>query len=221
VTTAVVSAVEPLKITFFLRTPISLAFPWMNFDSLVLHAVLRERLGERYYSLPSKIPSHVAEEALQDVPLKKWRDLFVASVSLIDGEPSVFHYYKRGDFPFPKGKISRGSGFFKDFMLKAVYVPAKSVTFYATGEAEELRRLLRLIPALGKETNIGFGWVKSFAVEEAEGEYGLVKDGRAMRPIPVEYVRYYEDAAPLAYRPPYWARENVRMCVVPFTRVEL
>jgi hypothetical protein len=212
---------DPVKITFFMKTPISLAFPWMSLDSLVVHVLLQERLGDNYYTLPSKTPSNIVDDVIGEVPLKRWRDLFVASVSLIDGEPSVFHYYKRGDFPFPRGKISRGRGFFKDFMLKAVYIPARTVTFYATGEAEELRRLLNLVPALGKETNIGFGWVKRVVVEETDEEYGLVKDGLAMRPIPVEYVKHYEDSAPLAYKPPYWARENVRTCVVPFTQVKL
>jgi len=42
-----------------------------------------------------------------------------------------------------------------------------------------------------------------------------------MRPIPVKLLRSYEDAAYLAYRPPYWAKESVDLCAVPFTHVEL
>jgi len=210
---------EDLEIVFHLSSPISLGFPWVFFDSLLAHVMLREELGEKYYSLPTKIP-------VKDIPrppLKYYRDVPVASVSIIEPAPSlqVFSYFKRGDHPFPKGRISRGSGFFKDFYLKAVYAPAQRVRFYATGEAGEIKRLVGKVSALGKERNIGFGFVKKVEVAEAEGEYGLVKDGLAMRPIPVKYLRYYEDSAYLAYKPPYWARESVELCAVPFTRVEL
>jgi hypothetical protein len=212
--------VTPLKVVFHLSTPVALGHPWIFFDSLLVHIKFKEELGERYYSLPTKI----SVDALPEIPLKKWRDLYVASVSIFvphNVEKYVFSYFKRGDFPFPRGKISRGSGFFKDFYLKAVYVPARAVVFYATGELEEVKRLVSKVYALGKERNIGFGFVKKVEVEEVEHEWGLVKDGVAMRPIPVDYLSYYEDAAYMTYKPPYWSNKNVRLCAVPFTRVAL
>jgi hypothetical protein len=210
---------ENLEVVFHLSTPISLGFPWIFFDSLLAHVMLKEELGENYYSLPTKIP-------IKDIPrppLKYYYDVPVASVSIIEPNPGlqVFSYFKRGDFPFPRGKISRGSGFFKDFYLKAIYVPAQRVRFYATGELSEVERLVSKIPALGKDRNIGFGFVKLVEVREVPFEFGLVKDGLAMRPIPVRYLKHYEDSAYLAYKPPYWARESVDLCAVPFTRVEL
>ena len=217
----------PLRVIFHLSTPIALGYPWISFDSLLAHVKLKEELGERYYSLPSKTPvREISEIKLEsgEIPLKKWRDLYVASVSLFEPsnvETYVFNYFKRGDFPFPRGRIRRGSGFFKDFYLKVVYVPARRVVFYATGEVEEVRRLVSRVHALGKERNIGFGFVKRVEVEEVEEEWGLVKDGVAMRPIPVEYLSYYEDAAYMAYKPPYWSSKNIKLCAVPFTRVVL
>jgi hypothetical protein len=210
---------EPLEITFYLSTPVALGFPWIFFDSLVAHVRLREELGERYYSLPTKIPLG----GVPDIPIKRWRDVPVASVSIFEPatELHTFSYFKRGDFPFPRGKISRASGFFKDFYLKAVYVPAVRVRFYATGEFKEVERLVKLVPALGKERNIGFGFVKRVEVREIEHEWGLVKDGVAMRPIPVRYLKAYEDATYMAYKPPYWSKHSVDLCAVPFTRVEL
>jgi hypothetical protein len=210
---------EPLEIVFYLQTPISLGFPWIFFDSLLAHVRLKEELGERYYSLPTKIPLG----GVPDIPIKRWHDVPVASVSIFEPttELHTFSFFKRGDFPFPRGKISRASGFFKDFYLKVVYVPATRVRFYATGELREVERLVKLVPALGKERNIGFGFVKRVEVREVEHEWGLVKDGIAMRPIPVKYLRSYEDATYMAYKPPYWSKHSVDLCAVPFTRVEL
>jgi hypothetical protein len=211
--------VTPLKVTFFLRTPVALGFPWIFFDSLLAHVALREELGERYYSLPTKTPI----DRIPDLPLKRWRSVYVASVSVFEPETelAVYQFYKRGDFPFPRGKIRRGSGFFKDFIIRAAYVPAHKVVFYATGELQEVKRLVSKVSALGKERNVGFGAVKEVRVEETEGEWGLVRGGLAMRPIPVKLLRRYEDAAYLAYKPPYWAKESVDLCAVPFTHVEL
>ena len=210
---------EPLEVVFRLKTPVALGFPWISFDSLLAHVKLKELLGEHYYALPTKIPA----SADLDVPVKLWRDVPVASVSIFEPEPllQVFSYFKRGDLPFPRGKVSRASGFFKDFYLKTAYAPAERVRFYCTGEREEVERLCRKVPALGKERNIGFGFVEGVEVREAEGEWGLVKDGVAMRPIPVEYLKRWEDAAFLAYKPPYWSKHNVKLCCIPFTRVEL
>ena len=209
----------PLKVTFLLRTPVALGFPWIFFDSLLAHVMLREELGERYYSLPTKIPI----DRVPELPLKRWGDVYVASVSIFEPEAelAVYQFYKRGDFPFPRGKVRRGSGFFKDFIVRAPYVPAHRVVFYATGEAGEVERLVRKVAALGKERNVGFGAVRDVEVEEWGQEWGLVRGGLAMRPIPVRLLKRYEDAAYLAYRPPYWAKESVELCAVPFTHVEL
>jgi hypothetical protein len=211
--------VTPLKVTFLLRTPVALGFPWIFLDSLLAHVMLREELGERYYSLPTKIPI----DRVPELPLKRWGDVYVASVSMFEPEAelAVYQFYKRGDFPFPRGKIRPGSGFFKFFRINAPYVPAHRVVFYATGELGEVKRLVSKIAALGKERNVGFGAVRGVEVEEAEEEWGLVRDGLAMRPIPVRLLKRYEDAAYLAYRPPYWAKESVDLCAVPFTHVEL
>lgn len=209
---------QPLEVVFHLRTPIALGSPWLMFDSLLAHVKLKEELGERYYTLPTKVPAAGVE-----LPLKRWADLYVASASILEPDAGLhtFSYFKRGDFPFPKGRVERGRGFFKDFYLRVVYAPALRVRFYAAGEVDEVRRLVAKVVGLGKERNIGFGFVKKVEVREVEHEWGLVKDGLAMRPIPVRYLKRYEDAAYLPYRPPYWAKESVALCAPPFTRVEL
>ncbi|MEM3387748.1 MAG: hypothetical protein QXN08_08805 [Nitrososphaerales archaeon] len=216
---------EPLKVTVKLKTPIGLGFPWIHFDALLAHLLVKIELGEEYYRLPTKIPRFFLSDPQMrkeiNLPLKTYKDIYVASVSIINGDPVTFNYYKKGDFPFPRGKIRRGSGFFKDFNLKTVYIPAEKVVFYATGEKKEIEWIMKHLPAIGKERNIGFGFVKEVIVEEAEEEYGLTKDGMCMRPIPVKYLSYYEDTAWLSYKPPYWSKDTIDLCGVPFTRCEL
>lgn len=209
----------PLEVVFHLRTPVALGFPWIFFDSLLAHIRLKEELGERYYSLPTKVPMG----AQLRVPLKRWRDVPVASVSIFEPQAglAVFSFFKRGDFPFPRGRVERSRGFFKDYYLRAAYIPAVRVRFYCTGELEEVARLCRKVPALGKERNIGFGFIKRVEVREVEEEWGLVWNGVAMRPIPVRYLKSWEDAAWMAYKPPYWSKKSFDLCAVPFTRVEL
>jgi hypothetical protein len=213
---------EPLEVKIYFKTPIALGFPWLYLDSILINLKVIEELGESYFTPPPKVDSLLVD--IPDVPIKKWKDVYVSSVSIF--EPSdvgfqVFQYFKRGDYPFPGGKIRRGSGFFKDFYLRVGYLPVRSIKFYCTCEKDEVERLLKKAPAIGKERNIGFGFVKEVEVKEIEHEWGLVKDGLAMRPIPVTYLEEYEDTAYLAYKPPYWMKENITLCAVPFTRVKL
>ena len=215
----------PLEVVFHLKTPLALGHPWLHLDSLLAHVLLREELGERYYALPTKVADREAGRAVEArLPLKRWRDVPVASVSIFEppsAQLQLFSFFKRGDFPFPRGRVDRARGFFKDYYLRAAYAPVQRVRFYCTGEQEEVARLCRMISALGKERNIGFGFVKRVEVREVEEEWGLVREGVAMRPIPIDYLRQWEDVSWLAYKPPYWSKQNVKLCCVPFTRVEL
>jgi len=212
---------EPLEVTIYFKTPIALGFPWLFLDSILINLKIIDELGERYFTSP-KVGSALLD--IPDIPIKKWRDVYVSSVSI--SEPSdvglqVFQYFKKGEYPFPEGKIHKGRGFFKDFYLRVGYLPMRSIRFYCTCEKDEVERLLKKAPAIGKERNIGFGFIKKVEVKEIGHEWGLVKDGLAMRPIPVAYLKKYEDTAYLAYKPPYWSKEHVVLCAVPFTRVEL
>ena len=118
-------------------------------------------------------------------------------------------------------KISRGSGYFKDFAMSLVYIPAKKVTFYANADPDILEMLFEALPALGKKTSIGFGFIKDFKIEELDEDYSIVWDGIAMRPIPYFMLKSQEELVMLAYKAPFWAKENVALCAPPFTKVEL
>ena len=63
---------EVLKIVFKLKTPILLGHPWIFFDSLIMHVLLRRELGDEYYNLPSNYPLQDLVDNF-DLPIRKVR----------------------------------------------------------------------------------------------------------------------------------------------------
>lgn len=216
----------PFRVTFHMTTPISLAHPWINGDSLIAYLLMRDLLGEDFYTLPTKSPLNLP--ALLELPLKKsWNDpgVYHASVSLFDTDRKYLTtIYKRFDtedldhVTTRKSKIPRGMGFFKDCMIRLPLAPCRDVTFYYNGNLGECERLLRCVSHLGKDRDKGYGQVRGVDVEEMDEDYSLFRDGVAMRPIPYRYIR--DRGIPtrmmtLAYTLPYWWRSNAEPCIVP------
>lgn len=209
-----------------MSTPICLSYPFIFFDGVIAHLLWRYSEPEEYRVLPSKrVVKKVGELKL---PLKRYyfaKDEFIyhASVSIFDtNDAYVTTIYKKFCERYldlnkvRRKKIDRTRGHFKDWQIKLVYIPARKVVFYANGDAEEIEKLLKGLPGLGKKTSIGFGAVKSYKVREIREDWSIVKDGIAMRSIPLEAVELYSEAVPMAWKAPYWAKENVAMCVPPF-----
>ena len=222
---------RPLQITFRMRTPVNLTYPFIFLDGIVAHLMNRYLDPEGYRALPSK---RVVKEASDvDIPIKKLHIpnkgyIYHASVSIFDRTEAyttkVFKRFCEKYFDFNKvrkKRIDRRRGFFKDFSLQYVYIPARKVTFYACGDADALEFLLSGLPGIGKRTSIGFGMIKDYSIKEISKDFSIVKRGVAMRAIPIEVVKYAEEIVPMAYKPPYWSKEVVTPCVPPFARVEL
>jgi CRISPR type IV-associated protein Csf3 len=217
---------EPLKVIFEMTSPIMLAHPFIHLDGLILHLLYRDLLGDDYYCLPSKNPIDFSEWI--KAPIKQTEDIYHASVSFFDTDTKfATTIYKRFCTEYldllqtKKRKITRGSGFFRDYMMKMVYIPAKAVFFYVNGNRAEIERLLRHVVSIGKKTAYGFGRVKSLRIEEIDADYSIAKNGIAMRPIPVRMLSDAETTMLLAYKPPYWDKRNVELCAFPQTIIKL
>jgi len=220
------SAYTPLKITFFMRTPICLTYPFIHFDALLAHLTLRRKDPLGYRCLPSK--KVVKSCGDTPLPLKKHHSIYHASISFFDtSDAYTTTIYKRFCERYlnlrkiKKKRIDKSRGLFKDYMISLVYIPARKVTFYACGNADEIKTLLQGLPALGKKTAIGYGFVKSFEIKEIDKDYSIIKDGKAMRAIPIKFLRSASDIARLAYKAPYWASENTDLCATPGASVKL
>jgi len=114
----------------------------------------------------------------------------VESVSILESTQYKLEVmYKRFEDRWAGGKrkIYRGSGLFRDFMIQHLYVPTRTVIFYARADLEILKDLLKDLIGLGDNWRVGWGAVRKFVIEEIEEGWSIVADGRAMRPIPVRF----------------------------------
>ncbi|MDQ7851146.1 MAG: hypothetical protein RB148_12825 [Armatimonadota bacterium] len=214
------------QIVFYLATPVALNHPWLHLDGLISHLVALRVLGRDYYVLPTKTVTSLSAKQLgryQRV-LRQWWELPQASVSFFHPDDLFsLRYFKRFEprgFPGER-KIDLGRGHYRTWMLRHVYCPAETVTFYGTGDLELVRDLLSDLTHIGNDNRVGWGRIHRLEVTELPEDRSLVWEGKAMRPIPIRFLRKWEDAVPLAWRPPYWAAENVEVCAPPGARVVL
>jgi len=220
----------PLRVIFKTTTPVCIAHPWIAFDGLLAHTLLRKILGDDYRALPSKAPADVSSLKL---PVKKFQKsdkfFYHASISFFDVQDHyrtvIYKRFHEKDLyrvkQLRKKKIVRGSGHFRDFMISLVYVPCRSVTFYVNGDKKEIRELCRAIPSIGKKSAIGFGEITSVEISEIDRDRSIIYSGKAMRPIPQWAFKSAEEKWLLAYIFPYWSRRNVDLCAVPSRGVKM
>jgi len=218
----------PFKVTFKMGSPVCVTTPWINFDGLLAHLLLLDALGQDFFITPKKLNlSAYLPKNRRLIPLKKTGDIYHASVSqFIPHSIRVTQIYKRFEERWTRKlnrkKIHTGSGHFRAFVMKQVYVPCKEVIFYALGDMDIVGGLIeKYICGLGNDYRIGFGIVRDVVFEELEEDWSIVAHGVAMRPIPVEMCEEYEDAAYLAYKGPYWSPKSVALCVPPGARCKL
>jgi CRISPR type IV-associated protein Csf3 len=118
-------------------------------------------------------------------------------------------------------QVNLGSGPFRNWMLRHVLVSAEWCKFYGYGNVERVRYLLSRITGLGNDNRMGWGRIHRLTVREIDEDRSLAWQGRAMRPIPCRFLRAWDDAVMLAWRPPYWAAQNIELCAPPGAQVEL
>ena len=223
------SRFRPFKVVFKLGSPVALSHPWIHFDSLISHLLLLEAFGQDYFITPKKFDiSPYLPKNNRLLPIKRTGEIYHASVSQFIPKYSVkiTRIYKRfedkwaGDLD--KKKIRVGSGHFRSYAMAEPYIACKEVVFYVNGDLEIIKGLiLRNVIGLGNDLRIGFGTVRDIIFEEIEEDWSLVAGDIAMRPIPVEMCKEYEEAAYIAYKGPYWNPKNVALCVPPGARCKL
>ena len=227
---------QPFQITFHLQAPVVLGSPWLMFDGIISHLIFRERLSQDYYTLPSKEPVTIHDQQLIK-PIKRSRtygaadngDLIHASVAQFDipaSQAGTVTVYKRFDeahcheIATEQRKINVGAGHYRAYMMRLPYLPARSATFYCNGDLAEVLRLIGYLPGLGKKTAYGYGMIRSVSVEETPEDYSLVKDGVAMRPLPCSFGYESDEKMYLAWKAPYWSKQNVTVCVPPGAKLK-
>lgn len=123
------------------------------------------------------------------------------------------------DFRGRRGKINASSGRYKAYRMPIPVQLVSEITWTAEGDAEEIRRLLRVVTHIGKKRSQGYGLVGEWIVEEIPGEWSEWVDGRPTRAIPIDgsSVKPREGVRIGRYgiRPIYWHPDTHRLCYLP------
>ena len=223
-----------------MKTPILLGHPWIFFDSLITHILLRCELGDEYYNLSSKYPLQEIVDKL-NVPIKRiyysnGKYFYDCSVSIVDGEfypyknMCVTHVRKKftekyvHEVKTRKTKIEISKGMYKLYDIKFIYVPCREITFYANCVETEIIELLKYVKYIGKKRAEGFGFVKEFNYVKTSLKTAIqLPDETITRPVPaklinqIETLRKYKHCELVAQtiKPPYWNIKNVELCTIP------
>lgn len=221
---------QPLEIVVEVTPPIYITSPWLYLDSILKYLCLREALGDLFYILPSE---ETVDTSLLEIPLKKTDDIYHSSVGIYN-EPKLYKdtIYKRFTDKETykltkkqqKGRIKTNQGHFKDFMIDIPILITDQITFYCNGDKKEITRLLKHLTSIGKKTSIGSGRIRKITVNEIDEDYSFFRDEKVMRPIPASWdvpitngMRFEQHT----YKPPYWDKNNVTMCIVPENQLSI
>ena len=221
----------PLQIVMDVIPPIYIASPWLHLDSILSYLCLRDALGDLFYCMPTE---ETIDVSLLNLPLKRTSDVYHSSVGIYANNVKLYRdtIYKRFTdkethkltHRQQKGRIKTNQGHFKDFMINLPIIITDTITFYCNGDKEELERLLSHLTSIGKKTSIGGGRIRNITITETNEDYSFFKDNCIMRPIPATMdVPVFEGMIfqQQPYKPPYWDKNNVCMCIVPENQIKL
>ena len=221
----------PLQVVMEVIPPIYITAPWIHLDSLLSYLCTRDALEDLFYCMPT---DETIDISLLDLPLKKTDDVYHSSVGIYDDNAKLYRdtIYKRFTDKEThkltrkqqKGRIKTNQGHFKDFMINLPILITNKITFYCNGDKEEITRLLSYLTNIGKKTSIGSGKIRKITVNSINEDYSFFKNEKIMRPIPatldvpVVPGMVFEQQP---YKPPYWDKNNVCMCIVPENQLQM
>ena len=221
----------PLQVVMEVIPPIYITSPWLHLDSVLSYLCLRDALGDLFYCMPTE---ETIDVSLLDLPLKRTSDVYHSSVGIYEDNAKLYRdtIYKRFTDKEThkltrrqqKGRIKTNQGHFKDFMINLPILITDTVTFYCNGDKKELERLLSHLTSIGKKTSIGSGRIRNIIITETNEDYSFFKENHIMRPIPATMdVPVFEGMIfqNQPYKPPYWDKNNVCMCIVPENQIRM
>ena len=216
---------KPFILYCRLSAPVALNHPWLHLDGILTHLLRLEAQGRAHYAMPAKIPQPAPSREAFEILKLYHNAVFHASISFFSEPNRIYsaQYFKRFEernCP-AKRKINIARGYYRHWALRSVVIAADHCYFYGCGDIDRIAQLLRYLVALGDNTRIGWGTIHSWHIEPTPDDHSLVKDGKAMRPIPVRLLESYNDAVELAWKPPYWAADSIELCAPPGAEVKL
>jgi len=150
---------------------------------------------------------------------------FSASWGIFDDSTSIGRWKKRWeedfdnlvDFGGRKCEVDHKSGGMKAYDMPLVLRSAPEIIFYANGNHDEIRRLLKShITHIGKKRSQGWGRITGIEVDKIEHDKSCWSARLPMRSVPVDGEAHSDlKVSHVGYRPPYWLPQNQALCYVP------
>lgn len=203
---------------------------FLMLDSLIYRAVILEKFGSDFYTLPPVSPN-TTELLDVDTPLERreiggvwyyacsWANVEAASlgqyvVNWVRGYADFDATYYISDKK--RLLIKTWQGHDKLYNMPMHCYNVDCLTWYAVGDGAEIKRLLETYyPAIGKKTAYGQGQLAYYAdgsrwrVESWPEDWSEVKDGQPTRGLPVNMEKGFPlDMVRCGIRPPYYAHQN-------------
>jgi len=205
-----------------------MTYPWVLLDGYVAYETGADLLGERWAEFQGRSNSPIWDAL--PVPLsREWdstrtRSFYKASVGRFN-HPNAMTSRKYQKMFCSEGVPQNASKKEKymvvggQFKLRSIQYPGNSsteVTFWCLGDYPTLLKYCNQISALGTRTASGNGGIKDCVLTRTSEDYSLEHPEFGLnRPIPTWHSLRSETNAMLAFKPPYWAKENICSCYVP------
>jgi CRISPR type IV-associated protein Csf3 len=198
-------------------------------DGLIAHVMFEALLGPMWNLIPLREP----------MPLLEWYPLpfekndfntntipdffYKASCSRFERQETygttLHKLIATEDFEYlekPKKTYDRVRGEFKAYAMEMRCNPSHYVDFYCMGDKEHILKWCKMILGLGKKRAVGFGKIMGVEILSVEKDLSIDLNQEFNRPIPVGYnPNLTNPKALLAYKPPYWAKLNHKICYIP------
>ena len=208
-------SVDKIKVTAHLSAPIVTGGGCMTLDGL-LAAILFDELQDvatAHAAIPVKSTAGLfhASAAVME-PIERGRIAFIASLRPGHSmDPDHIKKNKHGQLhrKFDTSLTNVMNGY------RLLTVP--TVTWYAEGAADQIRRLLAPVEFIGKRRASGFGRVTQWTFEQDELDGIEGPFGEPLRPVPIDMFKG-DKSLPVvdaAWRPAYWRVEHRAACYVP------
>ena len=196
-------------------------------DSLILYCIHRELNKHRCvyrtvagveHGVDGVQPMYDVIQCTEEGVFLSTQFLYEQGVEFLDSWKKRFEskYHYLVDFGKGKRRVNVSQGKYRSYNmpLPAHVVPEGWWLFI--GDGGEVKRLIEdNLVAIGKKSAEGFGWVESLTLVERPDL--TPRDILALRPIPkplAEKYNIFGSERVMAWRPPYWKRENQGLCVV-------
>lgn len=190
------------------------------------HPVQLDALLMAAVALRDQLPPPEVEVIDIPIPVERERGIYLCTQAIYEIEEYDRHWINRR-FPIEEAqsigapsvkRVQLTAGPTKSYRIpvEVGYLKDARAEWYCVGDADAIRALLTFATHLGKKRSVGKGEIASWTVEECEAWNGfpLMKDGRPLRPLPLDWPGVTD--AERAFRvltPPYWQRWREEECL--------